>query len=263
MATDKSSEHDARDYTRRLYKHVEDWYTNADNKAQILLTLNGLFLGALGSAALFSGNSIRTAVSLFGFETFLFFLIFLFCLGASVTCSLFCLKSRLHPNHMKQDELAIPANLWFFQMVCAVRPREFVEKLHGVNAEREIEILARNIQTFASNVVRKHMWFNNGYRFFVLGLICFVVFMSSYVARVFLMTLDNRPEIISLECLNKLRGFYSTELLFIGVSIVAAFEAAYWCLEYREKQKLKRFADVVHFALDPPHHSKEASSRRE
>jgi hypothetical protein len=32
------------DYSRDLYKLILDWYKNADSKAQVLLTLDGVFL---------------------------------------------------------------------------------------------------------------------------------------------------------------------------------------------------------------------------
>ncbi len=246
-------QHDALDYTRHLYRHVEDWYTSADNKAQILLTLNGLFLGALGSATIFGGDSIESAVTNFGFESFLFFLIFLVSLGASITCSLFCLRSRLHPNHGQPDEPADMKNLWFFQMICTVRPTEFVRSLHEVYAEREVDILARNIQIFARNVVSKHRWFNNGYRFFVLGLICFIAFLSTFIARVYLSSLTGDDlEYMSMDYLEALRSFFSPQILMFGGSIVIVFEAIYWCLDYRERRNLEKFIDLVHQDLDLP-----------
>lgn len=40
------------EYTRRLYESVLDWYKNADAKAQVVLSLDGIFLTFVGTTVL-------------------------------------------------------------------------------------------------------------------------------------------------------------------------------------------------------------------
>lgn len=223
------------DYARRLHKDVNDWYTSADNKAQILLTLNGVLLGFLGSAAFWGADELQLAVAKIGYETFAFFIAFLISLGVSIVSALMCLKSRL--RHDGQEDLPpVPENLWFFQRLPRIAPREFVEKLRSVTPETEIEILSSQIQILSFNVINKHVWFNRGFKFFVVGLLCFLMVVASYIVRLYA---------------KNLAGFSSW--LAVGSLVVVAVAALlYWWLDDREERQERKFQGKFGSLPDPP-----------
>ncbi len=228
---DSATSH-ALDYTRRLHKDVNDWYTSADNKAQILLTLNGVLLGFLGSAAFWGADKLQVAVDKngcekgceIGYETFAFFIAFLMSLGVSITSALICLKSRL--RHDAQEALPpVPENIWFFQRLPGIAPQEFARKLRSVTPEMEIEALSSQIQILSFNVINKHVWFNRGFKFFVLGLLCFLMVVASYVVRLYA----------------KASIGFSPWLTFASFAVVAAAASLYWWLDNREESKTREF----------------------
>ena len=219
-----SEEIHALDYTRRLHKDVNDWYTSADNKAQILLTLNGVLLGFLGSAVFWGADKLQQAVDKIGYETSVFFITFLISLGVSITSALMCLKSRL--RHDEQEDLPpTPENLWFFQRLPAIAPREFAGKLRCVTPETEIEILSSQIQILSFNVINKHVWFNRGFKFFVVGLLCFLMVVASYIVRLY----------------GEITVSFSPQLAFASFAVVAGAGFLYWWLDDREERKTQEF----------------------
>jgi len=219
-----SKENHAVDYTRRLHKDVNDWYTSADNKAQILLTLNGVLLGFLGSAAFWGVNELQQVVEKIGYETFTFFIAFLISLSVSITSALMCLKSRLR-CHEEEALPPTPENLWFFQGLPAIAPREFARKLRRVTPTVEIEILSSQIQILSFNIINKHRWFNRGFKFFVGGLLCFLMVIATYIVRLYVK--------ISVNC--------SLVLALASVVVIACAALFYWWLDDRENRKTHEF----------------------
>jgi len=214
----------ALDYTRRLHKDVNDWYTSADNKAQILLTLNGVLLGFLGGAAFWGADKLQHAVDKFGYETSAFFITFLISLGVSITSALICLKSRL--RHDEQEDLPPTSeNLWFFQRLPRIALREFLGKLRCVTPETEIEVLSSQIQILSFNVINKHVWFNRGFKFFVVGLLSFLMVVASYIVRLY----------------ENITVCFSPVLTFASFAVVAGAAFLYSRLDDREERKTEEF----------------------
>ena len=60
------------EYARRLYDRVLAWYESAERKAQLILTLDGLFLSFLTSSLLSKPADLRPVVERFGAETWVF-----------------------------------------------------------------------------------------------------------------------------------------------------------------------------------------------
>jgi len=216
MENDASSP--ALDYTRRLHAEVAEWYRSADNKAHILLTLNGVMLGFVGAAAFWSAEGLSSAArGTIGWEPLFFFFAYIAALAASIFAALMCLKSRL--RHVEAGTLpASSANIWFFQSLPAVAPAEFLRALQGMTAPQEIAVLRSQIQILAFNVLRKHMWCNRGFVFFVLGLLCFLMVTATFTLRVFF-DLSDSP---------------SPALTLASAGIVAAAAAFYAWLDRRE-----------------------------
>lgn len=189
------------DYTRRLHENVNSWYTSADNKAQILLTLNGVFWGFLTSTLFMEPCRLQKIASYFGFETFVYLGLMTFSIGASMFGALMCLRSRL-PKISKAVEPS-PGTMWFFGYIRCLKRKTLSEALSSVDDDYEREALAADLGKLSSNVWAKHKWVNRGFVWLVTSLFCFMLMSVSYFVR-----LHCRP----LE-------FYSIPLMLTGALI--------------------------------------------
>ena len=154
----------ALDYSRRLYQNVLDWYASAERKAQVLLTINGVFLSFI-SASLASGDldgaleDITTATWVLLGLTFV-------CLAASLFSIVRCLVSRRAPAPVREGSPG-PANMWFFELVGKQEAGRFREtvKREAVDARFETDALLSQISILSRNVTLKHIWVNRGFVF--------------------------------------------------------------------------------------------------
>jgi len=167
-------------YCRNVYQQTLDWYRNADAKAQIILTLDGVFIGFLGSNVFLQKRTLGNVV----FANLWTILIGLTLIGiiCSVIFSVLCLKSRLSKRERKfssadkNDLTKYRADmLFFFEGVKQLNPELFAEKLQGLSQKEEIEILSYDIVALAKNVSRKHRWVNNSFLLFSISLLFFVL----------------------------------------------------------------------------------------
>ncbi|MEO6630585.1 MAG: Pycsar system effector family protein [Mucilaginibacter sp.] len=167
-------------YCRNVYQQTLDWYKSAETKAQIILTLNGVFIGFLGSNVLLQkraqGNSIFADLWIVLIGLVLIGIIF------SVIFSVLCLKSRLRKRERKfnvadKNDLTKYRSdmLFFFEGVKQLDPGLFAEKLQGLTPKEEIEILSYDIVNLAKNVSRKHRYVNNSFLLFGISLLFFVL----------------------------------------------------------------------------------------
>ena len=167
-------------YCRNVYQQTLDWYKNADAKAQIILTLNGVFIGFLGSIITLQKHPQGNTVSSNLWTIFIgFALIGIIC---SVIFSVLCLKSRLSKRKHKfsgaeKNDLTKYGTdmLFFFEGVKQLDPGLFAEKLESLTQKEEIEILSYDIVNLAKNVSRKHRYVNNSFLLFGISLLFFVL----------------------------------------------------------------------------------------
>lgn len=198
-------------YTQRLWDNILDWYNNADTKAQILLTLAGVFLGFLTSTAFTKKSDLRPIVDLFGTETWVFLLFMTAFLIAAIISALLCLRSRLEDpkeivKHLHDIVMDIegkdsqwPETMWFFGMIAQLKDRRrFQARLHEFTEEDELQALSSQIFIVSKNVLKKHKWVNRGFLFIALTLLAFLASGVSYVARVrlALVVIDDKADII-------------------------------------------------------------------
>ncbi len=186
---------DALKYTTRLYDNVLDWYKSADWKAQVLLTIDGIFLAFLTSSIFVAPSQLKEVFKFFGWETWFLFGLMSLCLVGSIVSALLCLWSRIHYPaaidklliaknvNVKNMETYKPEVMWFFQMITRLDREKFPEKLLNIDREFAIRVLANEIFVLSGNVYKKHVFVDYG--FFLLGftLILFLSVGISYIAR--------------------------------------------------------------------------------
>jgi hypothetical protein len=79
------------EYARRIFDSVLDWYKNADTKAQIILTINGVFLAFLTGSIFKKQDDIGPMFSRFGGETWLLLGLMCVALTGSILSAIVCL----------------------------------------------------------------------------------------------------------------------------------------------------------------------------
>ena len=160
------------DYMRRMYDRIIAWYEVADRKAQLILTLNGVFVSFIVGSTLSKPEELRAVTTRFGPETWLLLGLMTLALVASISSALRCLiscalpatatktapdvaESKPDPATARKPEEQVP---WFFQHVAALTPEEFVHRVARVDASVEADTLARNAIPLASRVVQSTGW---------------------------------------------------------------------------------------------------------
>jgi hypothetical protein len=186
---------DAVDYARRLLELVINWYNNADSKAQIILTLDGVFLTFLTSSILKSPDDIRKIIGGFGLDTWLFMILMCLCLIGSIISALMCLLSRIfllpkRDSILRQERKKVktaatysPNVMLFFQTISWLDHNKFQEQLKNVDKEFEVKALASQIYHLSKRVNTKHRAVNYGFVFTGASLVFFLAVGISYVAK--------------------------------------------------------------------------------
>lgn len=179
-----------------LYDRVIGWYEDAERKAQLILTLNGVFLSFLAASTFTKASDLHATTSRFGAETWTLLALMAVSLACSVVSAVVALRSRLYsPDALERHfgkqgvdrERAAtyrPAVTWFFQHLSHLDPACLAQVLSQADATFAVESLAFNVVPLATNVVAKHRWVNRGFFFFGAVLVFFLAAVVSYALRV-------------------------------------------------------------------------------
>jgi Family of unknown function (DUF5706) len=182
------------EYARLVYENTLDWYKTADMKAQLLLTVNGVFVTIVSGSLLRDVAEVRALGDEFGVETWAFFLLAVVGLAGAITCAARCLWSRLGKTAkglvvqlgVRRDDPTSyrPEVLWFFGHLAQLKTEPAAERLRQADRGFEIEALTYNVMLLSQNVLRKHQWVNAGWAFTALALLALIAGGASYVIRV-------------------------------------------------------------------------------
>jgi hypothetical protein len=184
------------EFARRLYDRVAAWYESAERKAQLILTLAGLFVSFLTASVLRKPADLRATTESFGPETWALLALMSVFLLSSVLCAVICLWSRVyqdaelqedlrkHGVRMDQPDTIGAESIWFFQIIAALTPEALGERLKQVDSAGEAKILGVNAVPLARRVAAKHRWVNYGFALVALTLVCFFCAGVSYAIRV-------------------------------------------------------------------------------
>jgi len=182
------------DYSRRLYERVIDWYKNADSKAQIILTLNGVFVAFLTSSIFKNPDELLKLTNRFSTFTWLFLSLMCACLVGSIVCALMCLWSRVafsagrdemilsELDKLKETGEYSPHLMLFFKTITMLDPEKFQTQLTKIDTEFEIKALASQIYLLSKRVYAKHLLVNYGFASVGGALIFFLLGGVSYLA---------------------------------------------------------------------------------
>lgn len=90
-----------------MFANILDWYKNADSKAQILLTIVGVFLSFLTGSVFAKKDDLEKYIKVFGPETLILLGLTVIGLVMAIVAALVCLRSRLadpedYGKHIKE-----------------------------------------------------------------------------------------------------------------------------------------------------------------
>ena len=174
-----------RDYTRRLYANVLEWYRSAEAKAQIILSLDGVFVAFLTGTLFASPEALRSLAGAFTPASWVLLAAMCASLIGSIGCAVAALWSRtsaggsvVRTQPTTDGDALVP---WFFEHIRFTRHAEFTEQLGSVDMEGEVATLAQQIHVLSGTVSRKHAWVNRG---FLLAGLSFALFLAAGISYV-------------------------------------------------------------------------------
>jgi hypothetical protein len=185
-----------REHVQALYNGIVAWYEHAERKAQLILTLDGVFVSFLSASAFKKSADLRATTSHFGPETWVLLGLMAASLVVSIASAVVALRSRLYSRAELEHYLARhrvdttteatygPAVTWFFQHLAELDPGVLAGVLRRADTDFVVRSLVASVVPLAQNVVRKHRWVNRGFFFAGMVLIFFLGAAVSYVWRI-------------------------------------------------------------------------------
>lgn len=188
----QSTENPGLTFSRNIYERALDWYKSAESKAQIVLTLNGVFISFLGGN-IFLHDETKDSLADLGIGTFVVIGLMLVGLVSSIVFALICLKSRFGKTKIEQlTERDAKGNIikydhsiiFFFDHLRQLKPDIVAKQVNGLKEKDEIEILSRSVVILSQNVKEKHRSVNMSFMMFGFSLIMFAVALLFYLFNV-------------------------------------------------------------------------------
>jgi hypothetical protein len=193
--TTDSNLEDSVEYIRRVFDHNLFWYKNADAKAEIILTLDGVFLGFVTSLIFVKQVDLMEILGRFTSFSWLFLELMVVCLTGSIVSSIICLWSRIpiligraQQNYFAEKKIDakniktyLPETTFFFQKISWLESTLYQKYMLSTDKKFEISALAIDVHVLSNNVRKKHKWVDIGFFLTGLSLLCFLAFSISYV----------------------------------------------------------------------------------
>jgi hypothetical protein len=185
------------EYTRRVYDRVMDWYKVAETKAQLVLTVNGVFITIGFGIVSAQPGGVSAPTRPVGPETWGFMALAVSALAGAISAAAACLLS-LHRHNIKTDfkRLGIdPKNvtnsspypvetLWYFGHLASLPFDRVVHSFDRIDEDDEFKILAFHVVGLSRVVLRKHRLVNAGWLLTSVALLSLLAAITSYTIRV-------------------------------------------------------------------------------
>jgi hypothetical protein len=177
------------DFARGVHTEMLETNKNLVNRAQVVLTLDGVILDIVGAGARASPSSLRNVADSFGWSTWVLLAVAGVALVASILC---CAQATASTFWKKLFVTATdtpplePEHMWFFRDLAkhAAHPETFIAR--GTKMSEEDEVRARLSQSLAMapNVLDRARQVNTAFALLAITLIFFALASADYLARV-------------------------------------------------------------------------------
>jgi hypothetical protein len=184
------------EYARRVYDRGLDWYKVAETKAQLVLTVNGVFV-TIGFGVVSAGRGgVGARAGDLGPETWAFLAVAMSALAGAVTAAAGCLLSR-HRHNIKADfkrlridhkdltsQSPYPVEaLWYFGHLGSLPFARTVASFEQITEADEFKILTFHVVGLSQVVLRKHRLVNAGWLLTSVTLLSLLAATTSYAVR--------------------------------------------------------------------------------
>jgi hypothetical protein len=176
----------SRAYARRVYDRIIAWDEVANRRAQLILTLNGVFVSFLVGSTLSKSAELSAVTNNFGPETWVCLAAMTVTLVLSIGFAIGCYVSQFNDLRSASGGQESTSDIvpWYFPVVADVGETNFMASVEGVDAASEAKTLAVNAVRAARYLVRKYYWVNLGFVCAAGTLVLFLLAGVSYVLRV-------------------------------------------------------------------------------
>jgi len=186
---------DALDYTRFLFDLIIDQQKSADNKAQVLLTLNGALLAFLTGILAMNQKDIKDFVSTFNNFTWTALALMALCLSLSIVFTLSCLWARIDMRDRSSEQFAIerkinlkdagtygPEMLLFFQSISHLDPEQFQSRMLSIDKRCEVIAVGSQLVPLSKICCSKYRSINIAFALTGLSLLFLLATGIGYLA---------------------------------------------------------------------------------
>ena len=188
------------DYQWKLEDILRYWYSAAETKAQVVLTLNGIFITFVTGSILANREAVAQTVAIFGAETWTFMAGMSMGSAGSIACAVVCLMARgvqakrtqeLLNRYMVDPNRAdayVAEVATFFADLAELRPDLYADLMLSINSQFIVRALASTHVEWSKAIRRKHRWVNRAFILIGVALGFFICVSVSYLARASLAT---------------------------------------------------------------------------
>jgi hypothetical protein len=181
------------EFARRVYDRAIDWYKVAESKAQLILTVNGVFVTIAFGILSSKSEGAKSSGNAPGPETWVFLSIAIAGLAGAIGSATACLLSR-HNRNIASDFARLnvdpgnsssycPEALWYFGHLATLEFDDAVKALRRLGTRAELQILTYNVGGLSRVVLRKHRFINAGWLLTGVALISLLAAAASYLVR--------------------------------------------------------------------------------
>jgi Family of unknown function (DUF5706) len=180
------------DFITALYHDRLEWFRDVQTRAQVLLTIDGIFTGFLTGTLLGKANDVRAVVDHFGPETWAFLLVMGLALGLSLLLTVAALNPRLSKRQVtammrkKRSQNPYPADvMWWFMLVSRLADSDrYIDELVNAPADLKDRALAFEVYSLGKHLEFKFAKVRTAFRCTSIALIAFLATGGSYLYHV-------------------------------------------------------------------------------
>jgi len=175
---------------RRLYEDKVNWYKDIAIRAQLMLTIDGVFASFISAAVLAKGRDLRTIIHTFGPETWAILSLLALALVGGIVSVVASLSPGLWHvrrdfNKLTQDgNRLVPGVLWWGGYVAQIPEEGFIKRCKTITPTEEAETLASQVARMSRQLTRKYTFLAIGSWLTAVSIIAFVGVALDYFIRI-------------------------------------------------------------------------------
>jgi hypothetical protein len=176
----------ALDYARALHEATLDSNKELYTRAQIVLTLDGVVVGASVAALASKRHDLEDTVAIFGPETWGLLAVAALAFALSVTFSALALYSRHNEGarRVTADNRFTPARMWFYAHIAQLEAEAFVQHaIERADADFETRSRLTQVTNMAPIMVRRATFLNRAFASTAVALVFFILAAADYLVR--------------------------------------------------------------------------------